>query len=58
MRKIVEGLLLTTLTVTVMFCLVGFKYEIAGDKYNAYYEQKQIPGTLNYELIAHNTDFC
>ena len=29
--KILEGLLLTTLTITVMFCIVGFAHEIAGD---------------------------
>ncbi len=31
--KILEGLLLTTLTVSVMFCIVGFSYEAAGKDY-------------------------
>lgn len=31
--KILEGLLLTTLTVSVMFCIVGFSYETAGIDY-------------------------
>lgn len=55
--KIIEGLLLTTLTVTVMFCIVGFTYESAGKDYDVI--QTQVLNSTNqWELKWDKTDFC
>jgi H+/Cl- antiporter ClcA len=35
LTKILEGLLLTALTITIMFSIVGLSYENAGSQYNA-----------------------
>jgi len=53
-----EGLLLTTLTVTVMFCIVGFKYQFAGDKYNAFIIQNPKDGSIDTYTYDNRTEFC
>jgi hypothetical protein len=56
--KILEGLLLTTLTISVMFCIVGFAHEIAGDEYNATLVQSYNETTGISTIITDKTDFC
>jgi hypothetical protein len=56
--KILEGLLLTTLTISVMFCIVGFAHEIAGDEYNATLVQSYNETTGISNIITDKTDFC
>ena len=62
-KKIIEGLVLTTATVSVMFCVLGFFYQYSANNglykptvYEKSYNSS--PGVINYTYTFDLTDYC